>query len=133
MVVITQVYIVHWRRYEHNFNNREKIFRDFEDLHLEPKRTRSQQKDLNNKKLELEYFLIRQEFISPTFLPVVGEDFVRDDFDFARYLGGCMAKASSESFRYALSTLLSVVFATGIYLILHSFFKQQRVISKFDY
>ena len=118
IVIITHFYINHWRKYEQNFPNRERVFREFEYLYLEPNRNKKQQKEFEEKKLELEYFLLRQEFISPSFLPVVGEDFLRDDFDFAIYLGGCMAKVSAQSFRYAFTTLLSFVLVAGFYIML---------------
>lgn len=121
IAIMTNVYIKDWKVHENNFPQRERIFREFEDLYLEANRTRKQQKEFNQKKKELEYFLIRQEFISPTFLPVVGEDFLRDDFDFAYYLGGCMTKASSESFRYAVSTLWAVFFSMAIYTLAYYF------------
>lgn len=116
MAIMTKFYIKGWKVYENNFPHREKVFRDFEDLYLESSRTKAQQKEFNQKKLELEYFLMRQEFISPTFLPIVGEDFLRDDFDFAYYLGGCMAKSSADSFRYAISTIWAVLFSMLLYL-----------------
>ena len=34
----------------------------------------------------LEYFLIRQEFIAPSFQPTFTESFLREDFDFSNYL-----------------------------------------------
>ena len=116
MAITTKFYIKNWKIYEDNFSNREKVFREFEDLYLEPNRTRKQQQEFTQKKLELEYFLMRQEFISPTFLPVVGEDFLRDDFDFAYYLGGCMTKSSAYSFKYASSTVWAVLFSTLLYM-----------------
>lgn len=36
---------------------------------------------------------MRDEFIAPTFLPVVSESFLREDFNFSEYLGKCLAKS----------------------------------------
>ena len=115
MTIITRFYVVGWKKYEEDFPNREKIFRDFENLHLGGT---ANPKKLDQMRKELEYFLIRQEFISPTFLPVVGEDFLRDDFDFAQYLGGCMAKTSAEAFRYEISSVFTIALCVGLYLLL---------------
>ena len=44
-------------------------------------------------KYQLSYLIMRQLFISPTYLPAVGEAFLRDDFDFAQYLTLCLEKS----------------------------------------
>jgi hypothetical protein len=33
---------------------------------------------------------MRENFISPGFLPTIGESFLRQDFNFSEYLGRCL-------------------------------------------
>jgi len=75
-----------WNNLEKLFPKREQIFRQYENLYLETSGDKSQNRELEEKKQQLEYFLVRQEFVFPTFLPILSEAFLRDDFNFATYL-----------------------------------------------
>ena len=58
---------------------------------------------------ELQYIMMRQEFIAPTFLPVVAESFLRDDFDFAQYLTRGLDRVYGYVFNLTSSALITVV------------------------
>ena len=127
MVSVTRYFIRGWYQYERSFSARERIFREYEDLHLESNLTPSMARELKKKKLALEYFLIRQEFISPTFFPIFGEDFLRDDFNFAAYLEKCMTKTLSQIFGYTHSTVISILLLGLLCLAVSAYGKNDKV------
>ena len=106
-----------WNNLEKLFPKREQIFRQYENLYLEASRDRGQNQELEEKKVQLEYFLIRQEFVFPTFLPILSEAFLRDDFNFATYLAKSLAKTSDSMFKYSFVSLLTVVVVGGLWFL----------------
>lgn len=72
---------------------------------------------------QLKYTMMRQDFISPVFIPNVTESYLRKDFNFAEYLGFCYGKTISKMFRISLvNYVLMYVFIV--------IFKELLVISK---
>jgi hypothetical protein len=61
---------------------------------------------------------MRQNFIAPSFFPIVNEVFLRDDFYFAGYLNLSLANTLKKIFKINLSSLFSlfVVYSIGIVL-----------------
>mmetsp|Transcript_32782 Transcript_32782/g.29653 ORF Transcript_32782/g.29653 Transcript_32782/m.29653 type:complete len:293 (+) Transcript_32782:784-1662(+) len=104
-----------WNRLEAEFAQRFDIYREYEKLHLEQNRSGGENKELKEYKNKLEYFLMRQEFISPSFLPVLGESFLRDDFNFSTYLAKCLAKSSTLMFKYTFTSLLITFLLSSIF------------------
>ena len=45
---------------------------------------------------------MRQEFISPVFIPTITESYLRKDFDFSEYLGFCYGKTLRKFFRISI-------------------------------
>lgn len=113
LVLLAHFYIRDWRKYEKEYQKREAIFRHFEDLYYNPNRTSELESELKNRRRQLEFFLIRQEFITPSFLPILGEDFLRDDFDFASYLAKCISKVNQQAFRFDFVTFITFSLAIG--------------------
>jgi hypothetical protein len=62
----------------------------------------------------IEFAIIRQEFICPTYLPPVAETFLRKDFDFGEYLSRCIADILVKLFSF--SWLSYVLILIGIAL-----------------
>lgn len=63
-------------------------------------------KELEINKIKIEYFLMRQSFIAPSYLPVVGEAFLRDDFNFAEYLGRSLSDTFTRICVFSVSSFL---------------------------
>jgi len=106
-----------WNNLEKQFSKREQIFRQYENLYLELNKTSQQKREMEQKREMLEYFLIRQEFISPTFLPVLGEGFLRDDFNFATYLSKALAKTSYSMFKYSFASIMTILLIGSTWLL----------------
>ena len=117
-VLISQAFSNKWNEFEYNFSKREHIFRQYETLHLQMEKgelNKGQKNEYFEKREALEYFLTRQEFIAPTFLPTIAESFLRDDFYFAGYLGRAIAKCSEKAFKLSVSSLLVITLISFIW------------------
>ena len=68
-------------------------YKELSGLAAEDLLSKEQQIELLTGKYQLSYLIMRELFISPTYLPAVGETFLRDDFDFAEYLTLCLEKS----------------------------------------
>ena len=71
--------------------------------------SRAEKAKLEKDKAQIEYVLIRQEFIAPTFLPIVAEAFLRDDFDFALYLSYALSSVLGHVFNFSKATLAAAL------------------------
>jgi hypothetical protein len=60
-------------------SNYKQIHQDFQDGTVSQRVLRAEHK-------YIEFAIMRQEFICPTYLPPVAESFLRKDFDFGEYL-----------------------------------------------
>lgn len=56
----------------------------------------TQRQEYANLKKLVKYIILRQEFLSPTFLPVMRESVLRDDFRFSEYLAVSFFKTIQE-------------------------------------
>lgn len=116
--LIINIYKAHhwietWKTYEQTFGQIDEIFKNYETLFL---RNFSDKKDLlRDKRRNIEYLLMRQDFIAPSFFPIVNEVFLRDDFYFAGYLNFSLSKTISKIYKinlYSLSSLF-IVYVLG--------------------
>ena len=57
----------------------------------------------------IEYAMMRQEFICPTFLPPMAESFLRNDFDFGEYLSRCICDSLCQFFHFTWFSYLFVM------------------------
>lgn len=71
--------------------------------------SRQLKKELNEKCNQVQYLLMRQSFIVPSFLPPVGESFLRDDFNFSEYLGRVLSKVFTRAFVYSISSFIFIL------------------------
>ena len=77
--------------------------------------TKVEERELIKAKYQLSYLIMRQLFISPTYLPSVGESFLREDFDFAEYLTLCLEKSLGAMLTINLWTLTWFAACFGIW------------------
>ena len=75
---------------------------------------------LESRQGALEYLLMRQDFISATYLPPLAESFLRDDFNFAEYLVRCLAKVLGEIFSFELTTVATVLINLLVWAVIRS-------------
>lgn len=71
--------------------------------------SRQLKKELKEKSNQVQYLLMRQSFIAPSFLPPVGESFLRDDFNFSEYLGRVLSKVFTRAFVYSISSFIFIL------------------------
>ena len=65
----------------------------------------------SSKLQEIEYTVMRLEFINPIYIPPLKEVFLRKDFNFAKYLGFAYGKTLNQFFNTKwISIVLVVVF-----------------------
>ena len=130
--IIFQFYINKWNEYELLFNRtkisillkmilltieQDILLNEFKFLMnkknqaaLENKKiTPDERSDLEEKKKQIQYILMRQSFIAPSFLPPVAEGFLRDDFNFAEYLGRVLSKVFTKAFVFSISSFIFVL------------------------
>jgi len=65
--------------------------------------------ELQEKRKQIQYILMRQSFIAPSFLPPVAEGFLRDDFNFSEYLGRVLSKVFTKAFVFSISSFIFVL------------------------
>ena len=123
LIIMAQTYIKEWKDYESEYDKRDIIFRQYEDLYYNTQRTKELNTEFKHHRRQLEFFLMRQEFITPSFLPVFGEDFLRDDFNFSAYLGKCVSKVNQQAFRFDFLTFLTIAITTGFAALAHWYIK----------
>lgn len=128
LAALAHVYIREWRSFEAEYPKRDAIFRQYEDLYYNSQRSDGLNAELKHRRRQLEFFLMRQDFITPSFLPVYGEDFSRDDFDFSAYLTKCICKVNQQAFRFDITTFVTIAMTAGLctlgyYYIKHLLFK----------
>lgn len=112
-VFISQSFVNRWNEFERHLPDRENIKRKFERLDTQRKNngrlSREKLKEYYEQRDILEYFLLREEFLFPSFLPPINESFLREDFYFAGYLSRAMAKTSQKSFKLSVSSLFTIL------------------------
>ena len=79
------------------------------------KMTRAEKSLLDKCHNQLDYITMRQEFIAPTFLPVIGEAFLRDDFDFSEYLAHGLEQTLRYVFNLSSASLITVIINVAIW------------------
>lgn len=92
--------------------------------------TRVKCKEYEEKKEILEYFLLREEFLFPSFLPTISESFLREDFFFAGYLSKAMAKTSEKSFKLSISSLFTILIIFLTWFLFEFFSDEVEVIKE---
>ena len=65
--------------------------------------------EIAEKSKQIEYILMRQSFIAPSFLPSVSEAFLRDDFNFSEYLGRVLSKIFTKAFVFSISSFIFIL------------------------
>jgi hypothetical protein len=112
-VFISQSFVNRWNEFERLLPDRENIKRAYERLDNQKKNnetlSRIKLKEYYEKRDILEYFLLREEFLFPSFLPPISESFLREDFFFAGYLSRAMAKTSQKAFKLSISSLFTIL------------------------
>ena len=97
--------------------------REFEIIHDE--KINNQPFDKNEyifRKNNLEYFVMRDNFICPSYLPIVSESILRIDFNFCDYLGRSLAKTFRKIFEFSISSFIIAL----IYIIFHLVISQLK-------
>ena len=74
--------------------------------------------ECRHKRQMIEYFLIRQEFIYPTFLPPICESFLRDDFNMSEYFTIALSKTTKKVFKMSFSSFLLFVILCTTWILL---------------
>src|SRR5262245_24144200 len=77
--------------------------------------TRAERNLLDKCQKQLDYIIMRQEFIAPTFLPAVAEAFLRDDFNFAEYLAHGLERTLFYVFNLSTASLMTAIIAFSIW------------------
>lgn len=124
-VLYSKKCISEWVNFENMIDQRVKIYRKFERLFIKDSGGRFQQQDefsgggsgtglpeserkeYEDLKKSIKYIVLRQEFLSPTFLPLMREAVLRDDFRFSDYLAKCIYKTIQEVLQLRTSTIMS--------------------------
>ncbi|KRX05516.1 hypothetical protein PPERSA_12694 [Pseudocohnilembus persalinus] len=91
IIMISKNFYKKWQFFEKQYENQDDILKSFDMLHTIKYYDTKQftiQKELEYelKKEVLEYLLMRSQFIAPTFICTLQEQFLRNDFDFSYYL-----------------------------------------------
>ena len=112
VVLFAQARSVNWENKEIQCNMRVKILREYQILydkiHHGQSLNRDQKKAYQKYQGELKYFLLRQNFILPSYLPIIRESILREDFNFAGYLTLCLEKGLEHLFKISSATIISV-------------------------
>ena len=89
-IVYAQRHIANWMDFETYVPDRVELYREFERLYIENIDGVLDKDSLpkyEKLKKVMKFISLRQEFLSPTFVPLLKESVLRDDFKFADYLG----------------------------------------------
>ena len=87
------------------FLEKVEILAEYEELMKEKNLNNSVEKEeFNFRRLALEYFIMRDHFICPSFIPILGECLLRGDFNFSEYLGRSLAKSFSKIFQFSITS-----------------------------
>lgn len=120
-VFISQSFVNRWNSFEKRLPDRENIKRSYERLDNQKKNneplSRVKLKEYYEKREILEYFILREEFLFPSFLPPISESFLREDFFFAGYLSRAMARTSKKSFKLSISSLFTILLISLAWLL----------------
>jgi hypothetical protein len=123
-IVYCQFYCRKWAELERLVPDRMKLYRDFERLCIEKQKgilSKGGEIEYEKKREIIHYFILRQEFLSPTFMPIMKESCLRDDFNFASYLNKCLYQTITSTLEISLSSLLAFLLFLGFYILLRKF------------
>ena len=101
-IIYAQKHIAKWSEFEKYVPERVETYREFERLYIEAVDgilDDDSKPKYDKLKKVMKFISLRQEFISPTFVPLIRESVLREDFRFADYLG----KAYYKSLRDIMS------------------------------
>ena len=91
----------------------DKILKEYRQLYDREKSghalNREQRKNFQACQTQLKYFLLRQNFILPSYLPIIRESILREDFNFAGYLTLCLEKGLEFVFKISTATIVSIL------------------------
>lgn len=106
---------------ENEANNPDRQIRrqaELDDEEIPEGLTAKEKEEYSSIKKIVKFIVLRQEFLSPTFLPAMKECFLRDDFRFCDYLGKCYYKTINEVLDLRFSTILTfLIFLLSYYLL----------------
>lgn len=126
-IVNAQMAIRSWLDFETYVPDRVEVFREFERMYIDNlDGVLLDEKKPKFEKLKkiLKFISMRQEFISPTFIPLITEGVLRDDFRFADYLGKSYYKTLSQVASVRQFTMASFFTMIVLYLIVRLLFNE---------
>ena len=119
-IIYAQLHIAKWVEYEKYIPDRVNHYRTFERLYIESLDgildDESKPKYEKLKKV-MKFISLRQEFLSPTFVPLLRESVLRDDFKFSDYLGKAYYKTLRSVASLRRFSLMSFLLMFFVYLI----------------
>jgi hypothetical protein len=116
---ISETYHWVWKKLESQIPRTEETFRKYEFLHakrLSSGLTAKEKISIKITKTKLEYYLLRQQFIIPSFLPKLADMYLRHDFNFAEYLTVCYSKRLYQIFKFRFTILAPILVTLSIFL-----------------
>lgn len=120
-----QIAISHWLDYEIYVPDRVEVYREFERMyidHMSDVLLEEKKPKYEKLKKVIKFISMRQEFISPTFVPLITEGVLRDDFRYADYLGKAYYKTLGEVASVRQFTMASFISMIILYLIVRIVF-----------
>ena len=112
-ILATQSISRRWYEMEARCREIKKLQQDFDLVHEQYTEDSINKNQYRNVHREIQYAVMRQEFIAPTHIPTTRESYLRSDFDFAEYLSRCLANVVSQTFRLSWATFVFIIFCTG--------------------
>lgn len=122
-----QASIAEWLDYEEYIPDRVEVYRDFERLYIENlDGTLDEENKPKYEKLKkvMKFISLRQEFLTPTFVPLLKESVLRDDFKFSDYLGKAYYKTLREIISLRKFSLISFLIMFLIYTSIRMIFQE---------
>lgn len=120
-IIYAQKHIARWLDYESYVPDRVEIYREFERLYIDNLDgvldDEAKPKYEKFKKV-LKFISLRQEFISPTFVPLFRESVLRDDFRFGEYLGKAYYKTLRKVVSLRKFSLMAFLVMFVLYIVL---------------
>lgn len=118
-IIYAEYYCKKWTRLEQLVPEAQKIYREFERMFIKRNQLdKTQLKEYNSTKEIIAYFILRQEFLAPTFTPIIKESCLRSDFNFANYLTKCLYRTLEKTFEFSISSLLAFFCFIGFYIMM---------------
>jgi hypothetical protein len=126
-IVKAQASISEWVEYEEYIPDRVEVYRDFERLYIENldgMLDRESKPKYDKLKRVMKFISLRQEFLTPTFVPLLKESVLRDDFTFSDYLGKAFYKTLRDIVSLRRFSLISFLIMFMLYTCLRLVFHE---------